>query len=82
MLGIYEMISRYDSICECFDCISEFRDNNMEDADPDETRQENILEIPDFRYYKNKMSAPDVEMVDMSTQTDPELYNNPMFVNI
>ena len=80
--GIYEMIGRYDSICECLDCVSEFRDNNMEQPDENDIRQENILEIPNFHHYKNKMSAPDVDMVDISTQTDPQLYNNPMFVNI
>ena len=54
----------------------------MEDAEPDQPRQENILEMHDFSFYKNKMRAPDIEMVDISTQTDTELYNNPMFVNI
>ena len=54
---MYELISKWDTILECCDCIVAFRDNNMEDANHNEPSVNNILEIPDFSFYITKIKS-------------------------
>ena len=82
--GMYELISKWDTILECCDCIVAFRDNNMEDANQNEPSINNILEIPDFHSISQRLKAPDLETVDAETQTDlsyekETMHNNPMY---
>ena len=81
---MYELISKWDTILDCCDCIVAFRDNNMEDSDNNEPSMNNILEIPDFHSISQRLKAPDLETTNAETQTDhsylkEKMYSNPMF---
>lgn len=81
------MVSRYDSICECMDCVTAFRDNNMEDTDEpvDGQPPSTILDIQGFHSISERLRhySPDSDHVDKSTQTeDTEYHKNPMAFNI